>query len=92
MKSPRDKGFLTPVHFLDIRRDLSTVDALAAPLTYDEVGADASKLMTSVLFRVRPLDPVVVIGATALLASVALLATLMPGRRATSVEPRSVFD
>jgi putative ABC transport system permease protein len=54
--------------------------------------AGASKLMTSVLFHVRPLDPVVVLGATTLLASVALVATLLPARRATSVEPRSVLD
>jgi len=54
--------------------------------------AGASKLMTSVLFKVRPLDPVVVIGAITLLASIALLATLLPARRATSVEPRSVLD
>ena len=45
------------------------------------------KLMSDQLFRVRPWDPVMLTAATLLLGFAALLASLIPARRAASVEP-----
>lgn len=39
-KSPGDKGFVTPVHYLDLRRSVSAFEDLAAIQIYDETGAD----------------------------------------------------
>jgi len=45
------------------------------------------KLMTDQLFGVKPWDPIMLSAATLLLALAALLATLIPARRAAGVEP-----
>ena len=45
------------------------------------------KLMTDQLFGVKPWDPIMLTAATLLLALAALLATLIPARRAAGVEP-----
>ncbi len=37
---PNDRGFVTPVHYLEYRDRLSSFSALAAVATYDAVGAD----------------------------------------------------
>ncbi len=47
----------------------------------------AGKLMTDQLFGVRPWDPVMLTMATALLVLTAFVASLIPARRAASVEP-----
>jgi ABC-type antimicrobial peptide transport system permease subunit len=47
----------------------------------------AGKLMTRQLFGVKPWDPTMLASATLLLALAALLASLIPARRAASVEP-----
>ncbi len=47
----------------------------------------AGKLMTDQLFGVKPWDPVMLTLATLLLALAALLASLIPARRAAGVEP-----
>jgi putative ABC transport system permease protein len=47
----------------------------------------AGKLMSGQLFGVKPWDPVMLTVATLLLALAALLASLIPARRAASVEP-----
>jgi putative ABC transport system permease protein len=47
----------------------------------------AGRLMSDQLFGVRPWDPVMLTLATALLAVAALLASLIPARRAAGVEP-----
>ncbi|HEY1579555.1 MAG TPA: ABC transporter permease [Terracidiphilus sp.] len=47
----------------------------------------AGKLMSDQLFGVRPWDPVMLTGATLLLGFAALLASLIPARRAAGVEP-----
>jgi ABC-type antimicrobial peptide transport system permease subunit len=43
--------------------------------------------MSSLLYDVKPLDPVVFVTAPALLAVAALVATWLPARRATRVTP-----
>jgi len=47
----------------------------------------AGKLMTGQLFGVKPWDPVMLTLATLLLALAALMASVIPARRAASVEP-----
>jgi putative ABC transport system permease protein len=47
----------------------------------------AGKLMSDQLFGVRPWDPIMLASATLLLGVAALLASLIPARRAAGVEP-----
>jgi ABC-type antimicrobial peptide transport system permease subunit len=47
----------------------------------------AGKLMSDQLFGVRPWDPIMLTMATLLLGMAALLASLIPARRAAGVEP-----
>jgi putative ABC transport system permease protein len=52
------------------------------------VGAFAlTRLLTRFLFGVRPTDPVTFGTVAALLVAVAMLASLLPARRATKVDP-----
>jgi putative ABC transport system permease protein len=55
------------------------------------IGAAASsgltRLMTGMLYEVRPLDPAVLCGVAALLALVALAASYIPARRAAKIDP-----
>jgi putative ABC transport system permease protein len=46
-----------------------------------------TRLLSSALFGVKPTDPLTLIAVCALLAAVALLATYVPARRATRVDP-----
>ena len=46
-----------------------------------------SRLLTTMLFEVSPIDPVALLGACGLLLAVALLAAYVPARRATKVDP-----
>ena len=46
-----------------------------------------TRLMTSLLFGVRPTDPATLVIISAILISVALLASYIPARRATKVDP-----
>ena len=47
----------------------------------------ASRLLSSLLFEVRPADPVSVVGALVVLLLVALAAAYVPARRATRIDP-----
>ncbi len=49
--------------------------------------AGLTRLMAKMLFEVQPLDPVAFAGAVLVLASFALLASYLPARRATRVDP-----
>jgi putative ABC transport system permease protein len=50
-----------------------------------------SRLYSSVLFTVKATDPIALFGAVALLLAVASVATYLPARRATSIDPISVL-
>ena len=47
----------------------------------------ATRVLTGMLFETEPLDPVTLTGAAALLVGAAVLATYLPARRATRVDP-----
>ena len=51
------------------------------------LSASASSLMASLLYGVRPHDPVIFLAVPLVLLAVALLAGYLPGRRATRVDP-----
>jgi putative ABC transport system permease protein len=46
-----------------------------------------TRLMTTLLFRVKPTDPVIFASVAALLAGVAFAASYLPARRALRVDP-----
>jgi len=46
-----------------------------------------SRLMTGVLYSVKPVDPLTFVGVTVLLIAVAMAACLVPARRATKLDP-----
>jgi len=50
-------------------------------------GAAVSRLLMSLLFGLSPLDPIAYISVALLLVLIALLATYLPARRATKVDP-----
>jgi ABC-type antimicrobial peptide transport system permease subunit len=51
------------------------------------VAAGASSIMSTVLYGVRPHDPGVFLSVSVLLFIVAILASYLPARRATQVDP-----
>jgi putative ABC transport system permease protein len=55
------------------------------------VAAAATRGMTSLLFGVRPHDPLVFAGTAALLFAVAFVASLVPALRAARVSPVSAL-
>lgn len=54
--------------------------------------AGVARLMTGLLYGVRPTDPAVIGGVALLLAAVALVATWLPARRAARVNPAAVLN
>ncbi len=49
--------------------------------------AGLTRLLSGMLYKVRPLDPLVLGGVSLLLAAVALLASYLPARRAAKIDP-----
>jgi putative ABC transport system permease protein len=49
--------------------------------------AVTSRLLSSLLFGISPIDPLAFLGVSAMLAAVAFLASYIPARRATGVDP-----
>ena len=49
--------------------------------------AASARLLTSMLFRVQPNDPLVYLAVTVLLGMVALVASYVPARRASKIDP-----
>jgi putative ABC transport system permease protein len=52
----------------------------------------ATRLLAGMLFAVAPTDPATFAAVSALLAAVALLASYLPARRATAVDPAAAFQ
>jgi putative ABC transport system permease protein len=50
-------------------------------------GALAGKLVSKLLFDIRPLDPIAFAGAILLLLAVSLIASYIPARRASRIDP-----
>src|SRR6185312_5519320 len=51
-----------------------------------------ARVMTSLVFHVRPLDPSVLAGAAVVILAVGAIAAYLPARRATAVDPRSILQ
>jgi predicted permease len=51
-----------------------------------------SRMMSSLVFRVSTLDPVVLAGSAAFMLLIASLAAYLPARRATAVDPRAALQ
>lgn len=47
----------------------------------------AARVLRSMLFQIRPTDPVTLAGVCVLLLAVALLAAYLPARRVTKIDP-----
>ncbi len=77
------------VVWMTVRGVLMTVVAgLAAGLV---LSIGAAQGMSNVLYRVSPTDPATLVAVTLVLALVALVAALVPARRATRVNPLVVL-
>ena len=50
-----------------------------------------NRMLSTLLFGVRPSDPVTLVGVSVLLTGIALLASLVPARRASRVNPIEVL-
>jgi len=54
--NPADRGFVTPVHFLELRRRLSSFSSMASISTYSETGADVGTGDAARRIRVLPVS------------------------------------
>jgi len=51
-----------------------------------------SRVMTSLLFHVKPMEPAVLVATALVMGSVGLLAAYVPARQATAADPRNVLS
>jgi predicted permease len=51
-----------------------------------------SRVMTSLLFHVKPMEPLVLVATALVMAGVSLLAAYVPARQATAASPRTVLS
>ena len=70
---------------LVVRRGL--LMALAGAIIGTGVAMTVTRLMSAILYSVRPYDPATFVGACILLVLVALVACSIPARRAMSIDP-----
>jgi ABC-type antimicrobial peptide transport system permease subunit len=55
------------------------------------MGLGAANAARSLLFGLQPSDPITIAGAVALLAAIGLIASYLPARRASRVDPMNVL-
>jgi ABC-type antimicrobial peptide transport system permease subunit len=55
------------------------------------MGAFASRLLGQIVYQANPLDPIVVIGAVLTMAMLGIAASVVPARRALSVDPSKLL-
>jgi ABC-type lipoprotein release transport system permease subunit len=55
------------------------------------LGAGAGKLLAHIVYQASSQDPVVLLGVTAAMALIALLASWLPARRALSIDPATLL-
>lgn len=71
-------------NFIDWQRENRSFEAIAA---YRWADGSLMQLMSSMLFGVRPTDPITFSAVAALLCAIALLSCYLPARRAAKVDP-----
>jgi ABC-type antimicrobial peptide transport system permease subunit len=65
----------------------------SAGLAVGVLGAAAlSRVMTSLLFHVRPMEPTVLVATALVMGGVGLLAAYVPAHQATAADPRNVLS
>jgi putative ABC transport system permease protein len=73
------------VHRLIIKKGLTLI---AAGLAIGVAGAIAlTRIVTSLLYKVTPTDPMTIVAVSLLLTSVALIACYIPAHRAAKIDP-----
>lgn len=65
--------------------------AFGVGMRFGRIDPGRYRLIDSLLYAVSSADPVVLVGAPLVLAAVALLASYLPARRATRIEPSAAL-
>jgi predicted permease len=73
-----------------VLREISVLVAVGLAISVP-VASSASKLVQSLLFRMKPNDPLVLALAVAILSGTALLAGYVPARRASRIDPMTAL-
>ena len=55
------------------------------------LGVLASRLLAALVYEASPRDPLVLLGAVASMTAIGLIATLIPARRALSINPAQLL-
>jgi ABC-type antimicrobial peptide transport system permease subunit len=78
------------VRSMVLRQGLAlTTAGLAAGLV---AAAALSRVMTSLLFHVKPMEPAVIVATALVMGGAGLLAAYLPARQATTADPRNVLS
>lgn len=77
----------TPAEVFRLTLVRAQVIAIAGVLGGLILAYSAGRILTGLLYEIRAEDPVILMSSTTLVAVVALLATVLPARRAARVDP-----